>query len=60
MVDCEAWDNTILKPGERLLAFVRPQSKGWAVPQLPAAGIVMNTERIPTATLKTAQKMFRK
>ena len=59
MIDCEAWDNTVLKSGERLLVFVRPQNKGWIVPQLPAAGVVTNVERLPPATLKAAQKMFR-
>lgn len=57
--DCETFDYFVPKPGERLLAFVRPNGKGWVIPELAASGIVSDVQQLPPALRAKLQPFFR-
>ena len=59
VVDRQTWDRVVLKPGERLLAFFRPENKGWVVPELAAPDIILDADQLAPADRKAIQPLFR-
>ncbi len=57
--DCDTWEDFEPKRGERLVAFFRLDSKGWVIPDLPAARVVSDTSKLPPALRAKVQPLFR-
>ena len=56
--DCETWDSVEPRRGERLLAFFRPEGKGWVIPELGASGVVSDVASLRPSERAQAQRLF--